>query len=202
MGSITRLCTRACWVEGGSVVRDGTPGDVVASYLTSGISADATWSADSDPSIGHGVGPTELSLLQAGIRDASGRSTAAVRFDQPFRAEVSYRIDESIHNPVVLVSFTDLAGNLIFESWDSDSTPRSQSLRSPGVYLSSCTIPKALLKPGRYWMSIGAHVPNRKLLDRRDHVLAFDVVPVEGGETTDRLGLLSPVLEWEIVKLA
>jgi hypothetical protein len=167
------------------------------------VSADAAWSADADESADRRQGETtELSLLAAGVRDASGQQAAAVRFDQPFRVDVSYRVDESIQNAAVLVSLMDLAGNLIFESWDTDSGPNGHPFRSPGTYRSSCIIPKSLLKPGRYWLGIAAHVPNRKGLDRRDHVLAFDVVPVEGSFNADRLGLLTPTLEWEIQKLS
>ena len=101
-----------------------------------------------------------------------------------------------------MASFTDLAGNLIFESWDSDSQSDGHSVRLPGTYRSSCIVPKTLMKPGRYWLSIAAHVPNRKIFDRKDHVLAFDVLPVEGSINTDRLGLLSPVLAWDIAKLS
>ena len=105
-------------------------------------------------------------------------------------------------NAAVLVSFTDLSGNLIFESWDTDPQPEGHADRLPGTYQSCCTIPRTFLKPGRYWLSIAAHVPNRKVLDRKDHVLAFDVLPVEGSFNSDRRGLISPALAWEIRKLS
>ena len=135
------------------------------------------------------------------MRNASGEQSAAIRFDESFLVDVSYRVTEPIQHAAVVVSFTDLAGNVIFESWDTDSGSDGDTDRSPGMYRSSCTIPRTLLKPGRYWLSLAAHVPNRKHLDRRDHVLAFDVVPVEGSVNTDRLGLLAPVLEWDVLKL-
>jgi lipopolysaccharide transport system ATP-binding protein len=202
MGAITRLCTRVCWIDRGSVAQDGAPGSVVATYLASGVSADAAWSADADQSVYRAKGERrELSFLAAGVRDATGQRAAAVRFDQPFRVDVSYRLDDPIQGLAIVVAFTDLAGNLIFETWDTDSQPNGHSVRSAGTYRSSCVVPRTLLKPGRYWLSIAAHVPNRTLFDRKDHVLAFDVVPVEGGFSTDRLGLLSPVLEWETERL-
>jgi hypothetical protein len=33
-----------------------------------------------------------------------------------------------------------------------------------------------------------------------ENVLAFDVVPVEGGLNSDRLGIVTPILQWEISK--
>ena len=65
---------------------------------------------------------TELSLLAARRSDASGRPAAAVRFDQPFRVDVSYRVNDSLQNAAIVASFMDVAGNLIFESWDTDSS--------------------------------------------------------------------------------
>jgi hypothetical protein len=196
-------------MDSGQVARDGAPTVVVAEYLAASVPADADgstgafWSAGEGASTDDAPGDTtELSLLAAGIRNGSGEQTAAVRFDQPFRVEVSYRVNDSIQDAAVLVSFMDLAGNLIFESWDTDSGPNGYAQRSPGTYQSSCIIPKALLKPGRYWLNLAAHVPNRKVFDRIDHVLAFDVLPVEGSFNSDRLGLLSPVLDWEIRKLS
>ena len=208
MGAITKLCTRVCWIEGGRLAYDGAPTDAVGEYLASSVPTDATWAAETEPAAEADASAalarttSELSLLTAGVRDAKGRQATAVRFDEPFRVEVSYRVDDSIENAAVLVSFMDLAGNLIFESWDTDSGLNGQTIRRPGTYLSSCIIPKMLLKPGRYWLSLGAHIPNAKILDRREHVLAFDVLPVEGHVRTDRLGLLVPVLDWEAEKLS
>jgi lipopolysaccharide transport system ATP-binding protein len=198
MGAVTRLCTRACWIDGGRIATDGSPVDVVAAYLASGVAANASWSLDG--SSGNKGDDTELTMLAASIRDGDNRQTAAVRFDQPFHVDVSYRVNEVVPNAAVLVSFTDLAGNLIFESWDTDSPRGEVSVRAPGTYRSSCIVSKTLLKPGRYWLSLAAHIPYRKVLDRRDHVLAFDVLPVEGSVDTSRVGLLAPVLPWEVEK--
>ena len=197
MGAITRLCTRVCWLDDGRVALDGTPGTVVAQYLSSAVSAQAEWAAEAGD-----ADATEMSLLAAKILDASDRPAVSIRFDKPFRVGVSYQVNDSIENAAVVASFMDLAGNLIFESWDTDSQPNGHSVRSPGMYRSTCLVPETLLKPGRYWLSIAAHVPNRKVFDRRDHVLAFDVLPVEGSFNSDRLGLLSPVFDWEILKLS
>lgn len=196
MGAVTRLCTRACWIDGGRVAADGRPVDVVATYLASDIAANATWSLDyaSDA----GPDESELKILAASIRDGGNRQAAAVRFDQPFRVDVSYRVNSTVPDAAVVVGFTDLAGNLIFESWDTDAPRTDVSVREPGAYRSSCIVPKTLLKPGRYWLSVAAHIPYRKVLDRREHVLAFDVMPVEGSVDTSRVGLLSPVLNWDI----
>jgi lipopolysaccharide transport system ATP-binding protein len=208
MGAITKLCSRVVWIEDGHLAYDGAPTEVVGRYLSSSVATDATWSADGDvpgpTQRGDAPGPTEqeVVLLAAGVRDVSGQQARSVRYDEPFRVDLSYRVAETVENATVLFSFMDLAGNLIFESWDTDSDPNGHAVRPPGVYQSTCFIPRSLLKPGRYWLNIAAHIPNRKVFERRDHVLAFDVLPVEGRVNTERLGLLSPVLEWEIHRVS
>lgn len=195
MGAITKLCTRVCWIDAGRIAADGTPVDVVSRYLSSTVTAGATWSADG--AIGDA---RELSLLAAKVRDASGQH-AAIRFDQPFLVDVSYRVNEPIRNASVLLRITDLSGNIVFTSWETDSGPAEPTNRSPGVYVSSCTIPKTLLKPSRYWLSIGV-LSNGRGLDYREYVLAFDVVPVEGGLNSDRVGVVSPVLDWQTLRMS
>jgi len=197
MNAIAKLCTRVCWIDGGRVALDGAPTDVVAQYLSSALSADAVWSADRGPDEAR-----EMSLVAAEVRDAAGRQTAAIRFDQPFRVDVSYRVEVPIRNAAVLLRVTDLSGNIVFTSWDTDAGTNGSTNRSPGTYVSSCMLPKTLLKPGRYWLSIGAHVPNGRRFAYEENVLAFDVVPSAGGLNSDRLGVISPVLDWEIVKLS
>jgi lipopolysaccharide transport system ATP-binding protein len=197
MAAITNLCTRALWIDAGSLAVDGTPAWAVAQYLSSSVSEGATWLADASGNDGR-----EMSLQAAEVRDVSGNNTAAVRFDQPFVVDVSYRVNERIQDAALLLRITDLSGNIVFTSWDTDSGLTEPPNRMPGAYVSSCTVPKRLLKPGRYWLSIGCHVPNGKRLDYRENVVAFDVVPVEGGLNSDRLGVVSPVLEWKTLKVS
>jgi lipopolysaccharide transport system ATP-binding protein len=197
MGAITRLCTRVCWIDHGELAITGTATDVVGRYLSSDVSADATWSGNSSAD-----DTDELSIHAAVVRNSSGEGTSAVRFDEPFRVDVSYRVKRAIQNATVLVRVTDLSGNIVFTSWDVDSHSNEPSSRTTGDYISSCLLPKTLLKPGRYWLSIGAHVPNGRAIQYLENVLAFDVIPVEGGLNSDRLGIVSPILEWEILKLS
>ena len=195
MGAVTKLCTRVCWIDEGRVKLDGMPTEVVAHYLSSAVSAEAAWSADAGS-----IETGELGLIAATVRDAVGRPAAAVRFDQPFRVDVSYRVHQPIRNAAILLRVTDLSGNVVFTSWDTDGANGIED-RTPGTYQSSCFLPKTLLKPGRYWLSVGAHVPNGRNLDYAENVMAFDVIPVEGGLNSDRVGIVSPVLPWETSRL-
>jgi lipopolysaccharide transport system ATP-binding protein len=195
MGAISRLCSRVCWIDGGRAVKDGVPGEVVASYLSSGVSVDAEW-------IAHGDGSkSEISLVRARVRDAIGQPTIAVPFDRTFGIELTYDVKERVRDATLLVRVTDLSGNIVFTSWDTDSAEGGSVDRDSGTYLSSCLVPATLLKPGRYWVSVGAHVPNGRVLDYRENVLAFDVTPVAAGLNSDRLGIVSPILAWDTQKI-
>ena len=197
MGAITKLCTRVCWIDAGHVRLDGPPGEVVAQYLSSAVSAHAAWSADRKAD-----DASEFGLLAAEVRDDSGRQTSAVPFDQPFSVDVSYLVNQTIRDSAVLLRISDVSGNIVFTSWDTDANMNGLNERGPGTYRSSCVLPRAFLKPGRYWLSVGAHVPNGRTLDYQENVLAFDVAPVEGGLNSDRAGVVSPILNWQTRKLS
>ena len=139
MGAITKLCTRVCWIDGGRLVADGAASDVVAKYLAASVSGDATWSAEDSREPDPGSSPaedssdhisddrTELRLTAACVRDAAGQPSAAVPFDQPFRVDVSYRVDDPIRDAAVVVLLIDASGNNVLESWDTDSSTERTS---------------------------------------------------------------------------
>lgn len=196
MGAVTRLCSRACWIDNGHLREDGSPADVVDHYLSSGVSTGTRWVADEPPER-----DSELHFLAAGIRNERGEPTSAVRHDERFYIDISYRLNKSVPDSSVFFQLTNLSGNIVLESWDTDSDKNRDVDRSRGDYTSSCFLPSALLRPGRYWLSIAAHIHNDRWLDQKDHILAFDVSP--GGSTIifDRRGLLAPVFDWEVTKL-
>lgn len=193
MSAVTRLCTRACWIDKGRVREDGSPTEVVGHYLSSGVSTGTRWVADD-----RRESESELQLVAAEVRNEGGESASAVRYDERFYIDVTYRLSDSLRDAAVLIRLTDLSGNIVLESWDTDADKNRHVERSRGDYTSTCVLPSALLKPGRYWLSIGAHIPNARELDRRDHILAFDVSP--GGSTiiSDRRGVIVPVFDWEV----
>jgi lipopolysaccharide transport system ATP-binding protein len=195
MGAVTDLCERAILLEGGRITMDGNPGDVVGHYLTSGGETCAVWQRPSEVE----AEPTEAAIQRVRILSARGVPEAVIPFDQPFDIEVSYDIREPTRDLVIVAGIWSFRG-FLWQSWDSDSTGLRGKTREPGSYVSRCRVPAGLVRPGRYSVTVVAHVPKVKMVESWSHLLTFDISQVGYGFESDRSGAITPMLEWEVVR--
>jgi len=199
MGAITQLCERALWLDDGHLKLTGLSGlstDVVASYLSSGTEGHATWKPSSAP-----PDNVEVQLQSARLLSAEDRPTTIVDFDSQFKVEIGYEVINPVRNLSIVYRLVDSMGNIVFESMDTDSTDWNGRVRERGQHLSVCKIPGGLLKPGRYQLSILSFIDRVKIIEYREGVLAFDVSEVGYRLTPSRLGVITPVLEWEVSRI-
>jgi lipopolysaccharide transport system ATP-binding protein len=169
MGAITQLCEWALWLDNGQLRLTGPSSDVVAAYLSAGR-----------------------------ILSINNQPTAVVDFGSPFKVEIAYDVIDPIRDLSVAYQLLDSQGNLVFEAMDTDMPEWKGRVREPGQYLATCKIPAHLLKPGRYYVSLASFIEYVKIIERQEGVLAFDVSEVGYLLNPGRLGVVSPVLEWEV----
>jgi lipopolysaccharide transport system ATP-binding protein len=196
MGAIAQLCKWTLWLDAGGVRLIGPSSDVVAAYLSSGTEGQATWKASSAPLDG-----LEVQLKSARLLSIDGQPTAVIDFGSPFQVEVAYEVIDPIRDLSVTYQLMDSHGNLVFESMDTDMPEWKGRLREPGYYLGICKVPAHLLKPGRYYVSVVSFVERVKIIERQEGVLTFDVSEAGYFLNPDRLGVVSPVLEWEVTRV-
>lgn len=196
MLAITQLCERTIWLESGQIRLAGSTNEVVSSYLSSGIKGRAVWveaSPDNKPC-------QEIKFLSACLLSVDHRPIAVIPFDSPFRVSIAYEIFRPVRNLSVAYQVFDSHGNLVFESMDSDMPDWKTAVRERGQYSSICEVPPFLLKPGRYYLSIVSFIEQVRIIERCERVLAFDVSTVGYNLNPGRLGVVSPVLIWEVAK--
>jgi len=118
--------------------------------------------------------------------------------------KIEYSINEIMRRLIVAVELWDSTGICILTSMDMDQkeVPYAKK-RIPGKYSATCHIPGIYLRPGRYYVTIGAAVPTVKRLDVIPRQLSFDVLDVE--KLSDRVGqgrkgLIAPPLKWKTQK--
>ena len=91
-------------------------------------------------------------------------------------------------------------GTIIFTSSDQDKPVKSRDgVRREGRYVSVCTIPGNLLRPGKFFLSAGMR-RHSDVIESHENLLMFEISAI-GNPLPDRLGIISPVLDWEIQKL-
>jgi len=193
MGAIGQLCTRALLIEDGRLKLTGIPSDVVTSYISSGATSRSTWTPSSN-----GCGNGEFEVKSARVLSENNQPTVTVEFDKPCKVEITYDVLQSTKDLSLICRLTDAQGNILWTSWDTDTTDwKGGYIRNPGRYTSLCKIPPRLLRPGLYQVSISARNSNR-FFDYHDGVLAFDVTQVGYNLNPGRVGMIVPVLDWEI----
>jgi len=193
MGAITQLCEWALWLDNGQLKLTGPSSDVVAAYLSSGTEGCAVWSSSSTEPRN-----IEAQLKSARILSVDNQPTAVVDFDSPFKVEIAYDVIDPVRDLSVTYQLLDSQGNLVFEAMDTDMPEWKGRVREPGQYLAVCKVPARLLKPGRYYVSLASFIEYIKIIERQEGVLAFDVSEVGYLLNPGRLGVVSPVLEWEV----
>ncbi|MGY1831670.1 ABC transporter ATP-binding protein [Geodermatophilus sp. SYSU D01180] len=101
LAALSRLCTRAVWLEAGEIRREGPTASVVRDYLTSGF-VDAMSSA---PRGGAEAGH----ILEVRVEPLDGSSRPLVR-DEPFRVVVQFEVLEERMGLDVAVSLVNQRG--------------------------------------------------------------------------------------------
>ncbi len=103
-----------------------------------------------------------------------------------------------IHNLAILCRLTDAHGIILWTSWDTDTSDWNGRVRAPGRFSSICHIPGGWLRPGNYLLSIGTISAGAVLLDYHENVLAVEISGVGYRLNASRLGVVTPLFDWEI----
>ncbi len=196
MGAVTQLCPRALWVDQGQIKLAGPSADVVAAYLTAGSEPNLIWKNPSP------CPPNAVAQVNSAcVLSANDEPTTTVEFASPFKVKVFYEVLQPVRNLSVVIRLTDSHGNLLWTSFDTDTTDWNGQVRAIGRYFSVCTIPGNMVRPGRYFLSVGAVDKNVRLREHHENALAFDVSQVGYHIALGRKGILTPLLAWEIQAL-
>jgi lipopolysaccharide transport system ATP-binding protein len=192
MGMITSLCSRAIWIDGGQIKMDGAPQPVVEAYLSRSYSTRGRWEHPPDADCGN-----DLRIQAVEVVDQNGTPRPEVPFDEPIRFRVEHEVFKALEAVSIGLRIIDVNGTTIFVTWNIDAD-RERTSWEPGRYRYACSVPAALLRPGKYFVTARAKTKGIGDLDAHVHCLGFEILPIRytGGE--DRTGVITPVLDWEL----
>jgi lipopolysaccharide transport system ATP-binding protein len=199
MPAITRLCERAILLDQGSVVADGPAHQVVATYLSSGLTSASVREWNDAATAPH---TAEVRLRGIRIRSVDGQLVEAVDIRDGAGVELEYEVLQP--GQVILPHFTlhNAEGVFVFVSFDHEDEWRGK-MREPGRYVSTGWIPGNLLSEGT--AIVGAAFrklnPDRHLFWEQDAVV-FQVIDQPGQRTARGdfhgaiPGAVRPLLRW------
>jgi homopolymeric O-antigen transport system ATP-binding protein len=206
MQTINQLCERVIWLDGGTIVADGDPSEVVTRYLLS--SSYTSGSQISWPDDESAPGDDLARLLAARIVDGDGDTVDAIDVRQPVGIEIRYRVLRDGPPIFAKIRVHDRRDAIAFNAMDI--APHTGESSAPGVYAATGWIPGNLLNEGMTTVDIAVctlHAPKLHQRAQRYEALSFGVVdPGDGdsarGRFTGQLsGVVRPLLDWTVDRI-
>lgn len=198
MQAVTRLCSRAIWIDHGRLREDGPAQNVVSNYLNSQTETSSirVWPEDAP-------GNEIARLRQVRVLDEKDDGGSAFDIRRPVFVELVYEV---LQEGQVLMPGFQLYNeeNLcIFSSHDLDETWRNK-IRPKGTYVSRAQIPANFLAEGNFYVSVSLSTfePLKVHFNERDVVAFLITDSLEGnsarGDFAGQMeGLVRPILNWE-----
>jgi ABC-2 type transport system ATP-binding protein/lipopolysaccharide transport system ATP-binding protein len=190
LGALTRLCSRAIWLDHGRLRDDGPAADIVAAYLGSGAGRPLVADFDQDAA-------APASLTQVAVRGVGGDILESPRRDQPFVVNIDFLVRDPTPGLDIAISLIDSHGVRVIYDARSDWSSASGLPGAPGRYEARVTLP-GLLTAGRYALELWVGTEHETLIERE--VLALRIAPRmdDRQEWIDRPRVIQPRVLWEV----
>ena len=200
MQAVTRLCSRAIWIEKGEMKEDAAAKDVVSNYLNSQTetSSQKVWE-NSDDAPGNEI----AKLRRVRVFDEKEDGSSAFDIRRPVFIEMTYEILQSGQILMPSLQLYNEESVCIFTSKDLDEKWRGK-IRPKGIYTSRARIPANFLAEGNFYVSVSltTYEPLNIHFNERDAVAFLITDSLEGdsarGDFAGQLeGVVRPILDWE-----
>jgi lipopolysaccharide transport system ATP-binding protein len=150
MGAIRRLCPRVIWLDKGCVRDIGPVERVTDQYLSSGFEYRLAAVIFSD------VSDKVVRFLRAEMFDSSGQLISVFNADKPIRIRITYEIAKPLSGTSLGINILSAMGEPLWSMADWEVYPELFEHRDPGVWTGDWIVPSHILRPGSYFVALGA----------------------------------------------
>ena len=197
LDAVTNLCNESLWINDGKLMEFGLTPKIIESYLNFGAKDSGSARLDIIDE------KNQFILQNIELFNSNKVVTNNFKSNQDIFIKINFKIIEKLKNMRVGFILTSITGIKIFDSYDSDQFGLD-NVREEGFHSSVCKIPKKLLFPLKYYISINVGIPGTRKLCYLENVLTLNVENIGAVGTsfgrTDigrRVGLITPLLHWE-----
>ena len=199
MQAITRLCKRVIYLEEGQLRHDGSPHDVVKTYLHSGLGTMAVreWL---DPVKAPSSRAARLWAVR--VRNEEGQYTDQIDIRKPVGIEIEYEVLQPGCKFRGAIDVCNEEAVLLFVALEADPEWRGR-IRPPGRYRSVAWIPGNYLAEGTMIVNVSLDtVEPLDYLFKVRQAVAFHVVDTTDGDSArgnyagSFPGVVRPLLKW------
>jgi len=205
MQTINQLCDRAIWLDGGTIVEDGEPSEVVTHYLHTTHSSGSSISWPDDES---SPGDDLARLLSVRTIDEEGHAVETIDVRDAVGIEIRFRVLRRGPPLFAKIRVRDRRGDIAFNAMDIE--PHRQESSMPGVYRATAWIQPNLLQEGTTTVDVAVCTLNAPKLHQRAQryeAVAFTVFDSGDGDsargrfTGPMNGVVRPLLEWSVERV-
>ena len=181
LAAVENLCSRAIWIESGRLREDGSPTEVIKSYLASFATSEGAASDLSRMQERSGTGDIRFTRLELLAPDRSG--PASIRSGDSFVLRMHFDAAREITQPSFGVEIQTTLGTVAAQVLTYNSGFDIPVLTEGPGYL-DVQINDLNLAPGRYLLTLSAKSPANAPYDILPHCFAINVQP------SNRYGLM------------
>lgn len=191
LGAISRLCSRAIWLDRGALIDDSPSHDTVNHYLKahSAPTAERRWMRAAEQ-----YGKVALRLVR--VCQPDGIPATSVDITKPMQIEIEVDVATPMTECNVAYRIIASDGTVVLQS--SDAFSATGGAKAEGIWRLRSGLPPYTLNAGVYTLTVTADIPNQEILFVEENVLAFTVqptCPVMGRYSSDAWkGLIGPGL--------
>jgi homopolymeric O-antigen transport system ATP-binding protein len=205
MQTINQLCDRVIWLDGGTIVEDGEPSEVVTHYLHTTHSSGSSISWADDESA---PGDDLARLLSVRTIDEEGHAVETIDVRDAVGIEIRFRVLRRGPPLFAKIRVHDRRGDIAFNAMDIE--PHRQESSTPGVYRATAWIQPNLLQEGTTTVDVAVCTLNAPKLHQRAQryeAVAFTVFDSGDGDsargrfTGPMSGVVRPLLEWSVERV-
>ena len=202
LSAIAQLCDRAIHINGGKIVQDGSPAEVIAQYLhqTHSAGVERTW-----PSEEAAPGNDLVRIMSVRVLPHEGMPPGIVDVRHPIGIEVVFRVLKWGKPVFPKIKVLDRESTIAFNAMDIDE--RWQANSPPGEYAATAWIPANLLNEGAVSAEVAICSIDFPKLEHHAAVyeaVSFEVLDPGEGDTARGVfggqwrGVVRPLLEWTV----
>jgi len=191
MAAINAICEKSILLQSGTIRQIGSSADIVSLYLQSDVNKgnEIKWIC--------GIGDETFRLFRVCLKNIFGYMSNQINIQEPFYIEFEFEVGDGAEDIRLGFRIISSEGCIVLTSEDGDYLDVSK--REPGRYIISAIIPENFLNSGLYYVTVGAHVPMKRIICFENECLSFMIERTGGigGPVDDgRKGVVRPLLQW------
>jgi lipopolysaccharide transport system ATP-binding protein len=196
MVAIQGLCNTAIWLDGGYIMSQGQPAEIVSSYLKASSSnlMEQVWN---DRAIA--PGNDKIRLRRVCLRPEKSEPSDPITMRTPIVIEFEFW--NLVPETRLILNFQLLneQGIVAFASNPTDQTGWHGHPSPRGLFRSRCYIPGDLLKAGQYRVLLSVIKDDSYVIYKHEDALVFEVqdsAELRRGWYGEMVGIVRPLLRW------